>query len=197
MTEPNPPQPELVYPDGAPDDTNGPPRPEYPPAQRAGDGQWLHPDTGMPVGFPLDDPPAGEVWTTQDIRDREAAWEALGPALPTEPRALTEQDRADRGESASVVTMDARAMSRTPSNLDDASRPHFLRNVNGVEVCGQDGDPWPCATWSKWAEEGETPTAPAAPSRPSVPTMTTSAAAEALGVDPQELALFLAGRNRP
>jgi hypothetical protein len=32
-------------------------------------------------------------------------------------------------------------------NLDHADRPHFLRNVGGVETCGQDGQPWPCPTW--------------------------------------------------
>lgn len=193
MTEPNPPQPELVYPDGAPEDTNGPARIEHPPAQRAGDGQWLDPDTGMPVGFPLDDPPAGQVWTTQDIRDRRAAWQALGPPLPTEPPALTEHERAEDGESAADLPADARTAPSEPTNLDDASRPHFMRSVNGVEVCGQDGDPWPCPTWSTWVQTGDVPTA--AP-LPEGATMTAPQAARALGVDPQELALFLASRNR-
>lgn len=191
--ETNPPRPELVYPDGAPDDTNGPPRRQHPPAQRGGDGQWLHPRTGMPVGFPLDDPPEGETWTTQDILDKQAAWEALGPALPTEPPALTEQERADQGEGVFDIVPDARAVPQTPANLDDAKRPHFLRTVNGVEVCGQDGDPWPCATWSQWAEEGDVPTAAAIPEGA---TMNTAEAAKALGVDPNELAAFVASRNR-
>jgi len=26
-------------------------------------------------------------------------------------------------------------------------RPHFLRNVDGVELCGQDGEPWPCTEY--------------------------------------------------
>lgn len=189
MTEPNPPQPELVYPDGAPDDTNGPPRPEYPPAQRYGDGQWLDPDTGMPVEFPLDDPPAGQTWTVQDIRDKRAAWQALGPALPTEPPALTEQDRAE----LDAHPADARSLPQEPGNLDDDDRPHFLRVVNGSEVCGQDGDPWPCPTWSRWLEEDAVPTATPMPDGA---TMTTTAAAKALGVDPHELAAFMASRNR-
>jgi hypothetical protein len=191
--ETNPPRPELVYPDGAPEDTNGPVRVVHPPAQRGGDGQWLDPDTGMPVGFPLDDPPTGEMWSTQDIRDKRTAWEALGPALPTEPPALTEQERADQGEGVFDIVPDARTVPQTPGNLDDQSRPHFLRTVSGVEVCGQDGDPWPCATWSRWVQEQEVPTAAPIPDGA---IMTTTDAARALGVDPNELAAFVASRNR-
>ena len=30
-----------------------------------------------------------------------------------------------------------------------ADRPHFLRNVDGEEFCGQDGEPWPCREYQR------------------------------------------------
>lgn len=189
----NPPRRDLVYPHGAAED-RADRRRKSPPAQRGGDGQYLDPESGMPVEFPLDDPPPGMTWTTQDLLDKRDAWRALGPALPTAAPPLTEQERADRGEGVQDIPPDARSAPQTPTNLDDARRPHFLRSVNGEEVCGQDGNPWPCATWSSWvAESDAVPTArPVADGA----TMSSAEAAEALGVDPQELALFLASRNR-
>lgn len=195
MSQPNPPRPDLVYPDGSPEDTAGP-EPVHPPAQRAGDGQWLDPDTGMPVGFPLDDPPEGTEWTVQDIRNRRAAWEALGPRLPTEPPPLTEEGRAEENSPAAAV--DARVLPQEPANVDEWSEPHFLRNVNGQEVCGTDSDPWPCPTYRRWVDEAARETAAANPPEriPDGATMTPEQAAHALGVDPQELARFLATQNR-
>jgi hypothetical protein len=187
----NPPDPELVYPDGAPDDS-GKPRKKSKPAGRAGDGQWLDPDSGMPVEFPLDDPPEGETWTERDIRDRRAAWRALGPAQPTTPPARTEDERAQEGYRE--VLPDARSIPQTPANLDERDRPHFLRNIGGEEVCGQDGEPWPCDTYRAWMEDGTREVATAVPT-PDTTDHVTGALARMLGVDPQDMALFLASRK--
>lgn len=190
MTTANPPRPELVYPNGSPEDTAGT-EPTPVPAERAPDGQWLDPDTGAPVEFPLDEPPAGAEWTEQDIRNRRAAWQALGPRLPQEPPLLTEEDRAD--ENAAPAP-DARALTEEPANLDQWSRPHYLRNVNGVEVCGEDGEPWACATYRQWVDDAGRNLATAREIPPGA-TMTAEQAATALGVDPQALARFLASQN--
>src|SRR5687768_4488732 len=178
LEEINPPNPELVYPDGAPDDT-GKPGKKSKPANRAGNGQWLDPDSGMPVEFPLDDPPEGETWTERDIRDRRAAWRALSPALPTERPDLTEEERA-RGFRE--VLPDARSIPQTPANLDEQDRPHFLRIVAGEEVCGQDGKPWPCDTYRAWVEEGsrEVPTVTPVPDATD---QVAGALARVLGID--------------
>ncbi|ROP40707.1 hypothetical protein [Saccharothrix texasensis] len=70
--------------------------------------------------------------------------EPLVPELPlTELRQL--------GGYQEPVAADVAPHHRTPRGSDlgraasATGRPHFARNVNGTEVCGQDGDPWPCS----------------------------------------------------
>lgn len=187
MTEPNPPRPDLVYPEGAPEDTNGPARPEPEPAQRDSDGRWLDPDSGEVAAYPVDEPSAGVIWTARDLRQKRAAWEASGPPAPVQPPPPTELERIEQAEAAELEAV--RLQHQPPGNLDDSDRPHFLRTANGVEVCGQDGEPWPCETWTRWMQERDAPAG-------EVATITTTEAAQRLGVDPQELAAFLANRNR-
>lgn len=67
------------------------------------------------------------------------------PIDPTSPR--YELSDAETAVAVAAATADREQLARPPMNLDADDRPHFLRNVNGQEVCGQDGEPWPCPTW--------------------------------------------------
>jgi hypothetical protein len=72
---------------------------------------------------------------------------------------------------AAVRTEHRRLLSEPSANVGRDDRPHFMRTVEGKgDVCGQDGESWPCPEW----EHGET-----------------ARAAEALGVSVET---FLAAR---
>lgn len=78
----------------------------------------------------------------------------------------------------------ARAQLAQPaSNVDIHGAPHFLRNVDDVERCGQDGEDWPCTAFRGMAEEARR--AQFATDALSVPP-TMAEAAQAAGMDPVE-----------
>ena len=77
----------------------------------------------------------------------------FGPAPhPNDPPILGGDRRAtsvEQVEAALRIAAEQRAqLALPPGNADAAGRPHFLRNIDGVEVCGQDGKPWPCPSWT-------------------------------------------------
>ena len=74
------------------------------------------------------------------------------------------------------------ALARPAANLDIHGAPHFLRNVNGEEVCGQDGQPWPCATWGE-IETGAHAAQGIDPAAQEVPTMAEAALAAGMDLD--------------
>lgn len=82
-------------------------------------------------------------------------------------------------------------LDRPPSHLTTAEsfgnevdgKLHFIRNVEGQpEVCGQDGEPWPCAAWRKLSQPEPDPTG----------TVSIEQAARAAGMTPEELQQRLA-----
>lgn len=172
----NEPRQELVYPYGSPEDTAGPNTAETR-AERDAAGNWTDPDTGKAVDFPLNEPPEGTYWSEQDIRDHRRRWLAAPMPAPQEPPPLTEEQRAEQVAATEPPE---------PDNLDDEGRPHFLRNVNGDEVCGQDGQPWPCKTWSEHIDSNGTHDL----------TDEQAAVAAGLGVEPGAFAEFLKTQGR-
>lgn len=85
----------------------------------------------------------------------------------------------------------SRIRSEAPGNADKDDRPHFLRNVGGEEVCGQDGKPWPCAEWSRMTAD-DTPVGSAVDET----LLTREQAAAALGLTVQEVDAALAARQQ-
>lgn len=71
-------------------------------------------------------------------------------------------------------------LARPAGNVDIHGAPHFLRNVDGVETCGQDGKPWPCGSALAMADEQHILQG-IAPAVQLLPTM--AEAAEAAGLD--------------
>lgn len=68
----------------------------------------------------------------------------------SEEAVKAEAERLD--QAAAVRTEHRRLLSEPSANIGRDDRPHFLRTVDGKDVCGQDGKPWPCPEW----EHGET-----------------------------------------
>lgn len=77
--------------------------------------------------------------------------ETAGTQAPTLP---PEFARADPNAVARTLAEQERQLAQPAGNLDAKGAPHFLRNVNGEEVCGQDGQPWPCDEWQGIAHRG-------------------------------------------
>lgn len=66
--------------------------------------------------------------------------------MPSQPP-LTEEEQASVLEQ--VAAQRAR-LAEPPSNVDIQGAPHFARILDdGREVCGQDGESFPCAAWRK------------------------------------------------
>jgi hypothetical protein len=73
-------------------------------------------------------------------------------------------------------------LARPAANLDVHGAPHFLRNVNGEEVCGQDGLRWPCPAWQE-IETGAHVAQGIDPGAQEVPTMAEAALAAGMDLD--------------
>lgn len=122
----------------------------------------------------LDTPP-----TSPDLGDTPA------PALiRTEPSPV-ELEALDG--LAQRVTEHRRLLGQRATNLDDQNRPHFLRNVDGDERCGQCGEPWECPSYAALREEAAG--LPTVDGQPSSGLSAVDAAAAELGLDPQALRL--------
>ena len=102
----------------------------------------------------------------------------------------------DTGEREMVE----RLLEEQASNADAEDRPHFLRNVDGAEVCGQDGQSWPCDTYRRMlerdaAERTGTPDQQPQPGQLAVSRDALESVAAELGVDPHELAARLSSAD--
>lgn len=170
------------------------------PAWRDEQGNWIDPDTLEPVDYEVPDgaPEGMTAWRVTDLR-RFRTEGAGGPVAPYEDplRKMSRAVRAAEFEAyAEAAERDRQAwfdaeMARPPSNVDYSNRPHFLLNVEGVERCGQDGQPWPCEWWTgevqPAAEEHSAGTLPAEPKQE--PTLEQiQGVANALGISTQEAA---------
>lgn len=125
----------------------------------------------------LPDPEPGEIRIPET--PDQAEWDVAQPTLPPEyvttpGDALAEQVAAQRAQLVQ------------PGSNEFRGAPHFMRYVDGREVCGQDGEPYPCAAIRSMIEtklvEQQTPQngqdAPLVP-----PTMAEAAAAAGLTLD--------------
>lgn len=136
------------------------PRANYGPhtlAWRDTEGRWIDPDTLEPADYevPDPDPSVTDGWTVANLRGfRDEG--ATGPAAPYEDPARVMSRVVKAAEFDAYLEAAERArqawldqeLSRPPSNVDYSSRPHFILNVEGHEVCGQDGQKWPCEWWT-------------------------------------------------
>lgn len=164
------------------------------PARRADDGTWLDPDSGEPVDYPVEELSAGREMTNADLRWFRSR--AHMPPLPQQPPA--EEDPAEawhREETARIAELDRQAREAAdalgrPSNVDAQDRPHFLKVMGDNEVCGQDGDPWPCPTWRELAQRAADD---AAGGGQELTAEQADQVAAQLGVTPQDLLAALRG----
>ncbi len=102
------------------------------------------PNTRLPGTFDSQE----RTWTPPV--DRATAQKFIDPYLLDEPVPTMLLERDLSGEHAAIAAVDTRAV-----NVDDQDRPHFLRNVDGEEVCGQDGKPWPCDRYTAMLEQDQ------------------------------------------
>lgn len=97
-----------------------------------------HDDQLSPVdGVP---PPGLPENFSGDLNDTDPEEIRRAPSLPPggQPAAFPDTDALQ-----AVQDLQRAALAQPAGNvIRDA--PHFLRNVDGDEVCGQDGKPWPC-----------------------------------------------------
>jgi len=127
------------------------------PAWRDEQGRWIDPDSLEPVDYDVPDgaPEGMDGWRVTDLRRFRDEGPA-GPAAPYEDPVRKMSREVKAAEFAAYVEAAQRErqawfdqeMSRPPSNVDYSNRPHFILNVEGREVCGQDGMPWPCEWWT-------------------------------------------------
>jgi hypothetical protein len=112
----------------------------------------------------------------------------VSPAYPFEAPSVPPQ-YADTGFQESVAEQVAaqRAMLAEPAgNVDIKGAPHFLRVVDGSEVCGQCTEPFPCTAYRELADrqlvgQQTSPTGVASSLVP--PTMAEAAAAAGMPID--------------
>ena len=112
----------------------------------------------------------------------EVTEQGVTPFLPPEFESL-DADTLNR-----VLAEQAALLAQPAANLDPMGAPHFLRNVAGEEVCGQDGQPWPCVSWRGIADR-QTLTEGLSPEALLVPTMAEAAAAAGMDLAEFEAAL--------
>ncbi len=127
------------------------------PAWRDEQGRWIDPDSLEPAEYEVPDgaPQGMDGWRVTDLR-RFRDESPSGPPAPYEDpvRKMSRAVRAAEYEAYIEAAERARKtwfdneMSRPPSNVDYSNRPHFILNHEGHEVCGQDGQPWPCTWWT-------------------------------------------------
>jgi hypothetical protein len=167
------------------------------------DGRWIDPDTLEPVTYDVPDghPEGMAGWRVTDLR----RFRDEGPDGPTTPyedpertakrnrpaldQARREQDARDAQDRHTELQL-----AQPITNVDLSDRPHFILNNAGVEVCGQDGEPWPCQWWTGEVEPTalEHSTGQQAPAAPPTPTREQMVeAARALGMDPDDVETML------
>lgn len=88
-------------------------------------------------------------------------------------------------EPTPVVIGEARTPAVTGRMHD---RPHFIRNVDGVEVCGQCAQPWPCEEFMRDHPEALADSAGSA-------LVSLADVAAATGLTPAEIQARMAGRG--
>lgn len=111
--------------------------------------------------------------------------EQVSVAPPTVPPEYAHVDP----DTVNRVLAEQRAQLARPSaNVDIQGAPHFLRNVDGEEVCGSDGQSWPCAH-ARGSTGVAAPLEGADPADQLLPTM--REAAQAAGMDLTEFAARL------
>lgn len=140
-------------------------------AQPTGDDREFAED-GTPVARMHPDPATLGKWTQPHLPDG-----TLGDPVPT---MLAPVDLDAERVEAELEHVPA-------TNLDTADRPHFLRNVDGREVCGQDGQDWPCDAYRDMLAEDQR-TSGLQELVPSDGLVRVDDVAAALGLTPQELA---------
>jgi len=110
----------------------------------------------------------------------------MTPPIPPAREPQETPDSAPAGLPPAFQPAAAVVLERPPSHLTSAESfgntvdgaPHFIRNVEGQpEVCGQDGETWPCAAWRKLSQPDPDPTG----------TVSLEQAARAAGMTPEEL----------
>jgi hypothetical protein len=92
------------------------------------------------------------------------------------PHLPPEYAHADADAVGRVLDEQARQLAQPAGNLDVKGAPHFLRNIGGEEVCGQDGQPWPCDAWRQIGHQSARLEG-LSPASQLLPTMTEAAAA--------------------
>lgn len=73
--------------------------------------------------------------------------ELVAPSLPS-----GREISVDPVASVAPVPPEVQPPAEPVMDVRVQDRPHFLRNVAGVETCGQDGEPWPCTEYRRTVE---------------------------------------------
>jgi hypothetical protein len=129
--------------------------------------EHVDPETGEPYAVLLDDGPPGEPATTTPA----VAQPSLPPSYDDDFQlSVTEQLEQQRA-----------ALAQPAANVDIHGAPHFMRMIDGEEMCGQCGEPFPCPSWIELSESAQSAQLPTAESSMRLPTM--EEAARAAGVD--------------
>lgn len=144
------------------------------------DGVQQQPDGTLAPANPvrtLDAPPDPYMAPADDVQ----------PAVPAAPPEYTPEFQ----DSVNEQLEKQRAQLGQPAgNVDIKGAPHFMRVVDGVELCGTCGESFPCAGWQAMARAGEATVLPGVTQvdnvRGTLPTF--EAAAAAVGISPEELA---------
>lgn len=112
------------------------------------------------------------------------------PSLPEGFQPAAPFSNADTDAILKAAELDRAQLAQPSANVFRGA-PHFLRNVDGHEVCGTDGQPWPCEGYTG-AQQQFARQAGALPDDNLIPPPTMAEAARAAGVDPDEFQARLA-----
>jgi hypothetical protein len=84
-----------------------------------------------------------------------------------------------------------------PGNGDTQDRPHFLRAVGDREVCGQDGEEWPCREYQEMLDRDARERGEAPAEDPDSDRVSLSEVAALIGTDPEALRAALSSTGNP
>lgn len=142
--------------------------------------------------------PDGSLAPANPVRPAEtpadefmAPVEVVAPAVPV-------QYTAEFQDSVAEQLAQQRAQLAQPAgNVDIHGAPHFMRVADGVELCGQCGEEWPCEGWKRMAAAGEAGRAfgPTTLDQPVSRLPTFEQAAAAAGLTPEELVRLYTSRG--
>lgn len=130
----------------------------------------------------------------RDLRPDSGLDEVQPPSIP-----LEYQDEGFQRSVSEQVAAQRAQLAQPAGNIGPDGAPHFLRLVDGSEVCGQDGQPWPCdqaqamAASARQAEFGEWPGGVPVEAPKLV---TLEEAALAAGMNPTELSAIMEAQKR-